>query len=138
MADHWYGASDPDAPVFVISVAAEMTGMHPQTLRTYDRLGLVSPGRAAGRGRRYSARDVETLREVQHLSQDAGINLAGVKRILELGDRVAALRSRLAELQAELEAERVSADRREEALRASYRRDLVPVEHGSVVLWRRR
>ncbi len=138
MAEQRFGAGDPDAPVFVISVAAEMTGMHPQTLRTYDRLGLVSPGRATGRGRRYSARDVETLREVQRLSQDEGINLAGVKRILELGDRVAALRSRLAEMQAELAAERAESVRREEALRASYRRDLVPLEHGSMVLWRRR
>jgi MerR family transcriptional regulator/heat shock protein HspR len=138
VAEQRFGAGDPDAPVFVISVAAEMTGMHPQTLRTYDRLGLVSPGRATGRGRRYSARDVETLREVQRLSQDEGINLAGVKRILELGDRVAALRSRLAEMQAELAAERAESVRREEALRASYRRDLVPLEHGSMVLWRRR
>jgi MerR family transcriptional regulator/heat shock protein HspR len=138
VADRRYGAGDPDAPLFVISVAAEMTGMHPQTLRTYDRLGLVCPGRSTGRGRRYSARDVETLREVQRLSQDEGINLAGVKRILELGDRVEALRSRLAEMHDELETARAEAARREQALRASYRRDLVPVEHGNVVLWRRR
>jgi MerR family transcriptional regulator/heat shock protein HspR len=76
-------ASD-DAPLFVISVAAELAGMHPQTLRQYDRLGLVSPGRARGRGRRYSLRDIATLREVQRLSQDEGINLAGIKRILAL------------------------------------------------------
>src|SRR5205814_5585603 len=87
-----------DAPVFVISVAATLAGMHPQTLRQYDRLGIVSPGRTPGRGRRYSARDIEMLRQVQRLSQDAGINLAGVKRILELEARVDALRSRLAEL----------------------------------------
>lgn len=73
-----------DAPVFVISVAAELAGMHPQTLRQYDRLGLVTPGRAAGRGRRYSLKDIATLREVQRLSQDEGINLAGIKRILTL------------------------------------------------------
>lgn len=73
-----------DTPVYVISVAAELAGMHPQTLRQYDRLGLVSPGRAPGRGRRYSLRDIATLREVQRLSQDEGINLAGIKRILEL------------------------------------------------------
>lgn len=73
-----------DAPVFVISVAAELAGMHPQTLRQYDRLGLVTPGRAAGRGRRYSLKDIATLREVQRLSQDEGINLAGIKRILAL------------------------------------------------------
>jgi MerR family transcriptional regulator/heat shock protein HspR len=69
-----------ETPVYVISVAAELSGLHPQTLRQYDRLGLVSPDRAAGRGRRYSARDIEQLREVQRLSQDEGINLAGIKR----------------------------------------------------------
>jgi MerR family transcriptional regulator, heat shock protein HspR len=77
-----------DAPVFVISVAAELAGMHPQTLRQYDRLGLVSPGRAAGRGRRYSLRDITTLRQIQRLSQDEGINLAGIKRILYLESQV--------------------------------------------------
>ena len=73
-----------DTPIFVISVAAELAGMHPQTLRQYDRLGLVSPGRTRGRGRRYSLRDVATLREVQRLSHDEGVNLAGIKRILAL------------------------------------------------------
>ena len=77
-----------DTPLFVISVAAELAGMHPQTLRQYDRLGLVSPGRAPGRGRRYSLRDIATLREVQRLSQDEGLNLAGIKRILGLERQV--------------------------------------------------
>src|SRR5690348_2836323 len=93
-----------DAPVFVISVAATLAGMHPQTLRQYDRMGLVSPGRAAGRGRRYSAQDINLLREVQRLSQDEGINLAGIKRILQLEHQVAALRARVLEMQRELEA----------------------------------
>lgn len=79
---------DEDARVFVISVAAELAGMHPQTLRQYDRLGLVSPGRTRGRGRRYSLRDIALLREVQRLSQDEGVNLAGVKRILELEEEL--------------------------------------------------
>jgi MerR family transcriptional regulator/heat shock protein HspR len=73
-----------DAQIYVISIAAELAGMHPQTLRQYDRLGLVSPGRARGRGRRYSLRDIATLREVQRLSHEEGINLAGIKRILDL------------------------------------------------------
>jgi MerR family transcriptional regulator/heat shock protein HspR len=73
-----------DAQIYVISVAADLAGMHPQTLRQYDRLGLVSPGRARGRGRRYSLRDIATLREVQRLSHEEGINLAGIKRILDL------------------------------------------------------
>ncbi len=90
-----------DEPIYVISVAAEMAGMHPQTLRQYDRLGLVSPGRSVGGGRRYSLRDVELLREVQRLSQDDGVNLAGIKRILELEAEADALRERLAELGAE-------------------------------------
>lgn len=77
-----------DAPMFVISVAAELAGMHPQTLRQYDRLGLVSPQRTRGRGRRYSLRDVARLREVQRLSQDEGINLQGIKRILALHSEV--------------------------------------------------
>src|ERR671933_2966222 len=81
-------AVDETTPVFVISVAAQLAGMHPQTLRTYDRLGLVTPGRTAGRGRRYSERDVALLREVQRLSQDEGINLAGIKRIIELETQV--------------------------------------------------
>lgn len=76
-----------DAPVYVISIAAELSGLHPQTLRQYDRLGLVSPGRATGRGRRYSLRDIALLREVQRLANE-GINLAGIKRILELEETV--------------------------------------------------
>ena len=91
-----------DVPVFVISVAAELAGMHPQTLRQYDRLGLVSPGRAGGGGRRYSARDVARLREVQRLSKDDGVNLAGIKRVIELEHQVEALQARAAELAASL------------------------------------
>jgi MerR family transcriptional regulator/heat shock protein HspR len=91
-----------DAPVFVISVAAELAGMHAQTLRQYDRLGLVTPGRTGGGGRRYSARDVALLREVQRLSQEEGVNLAGIKRIIELESQVDALRSRLNEMAGEL------------------------------------
>jgi MerR family transcriptional regulator/heat shock protein HspR len=92
-----------DAPVFVISIAAQLAGMHAQTLRQYDRLGLVTPGRTGGGGRRYSARDVALLREVQRLSQDEGVNLAGIKRIIELETHVDALRLRVSELAAELQ-----------------------------------
>jgi MerR family transcriptional regulator/heat shock protein HspR len=94
--------SGDDAKVLIISVAARMAGMHPQTLRQYDRMGLVQPGRATGGGRRYSARDVGLLREIQRLSQDAGVNLAGVKRIIELEELTYALRQRLAEVESEL------------------------------------
>lgn len=129
------GVND-DTPVFVISVAATLAGMHPQTLRQYDRIGLVSPGRTSGRGRRYSARDIALLREVQRLSQDEGVNLSGIKRVLELENHVDALRARIAELTAELEAARSEISRREAHIHASYRRDLVPVDRGSVVVWR--
>jgi MerR family transcriptional regulator/heat shock protein HspR len=91
-----------DTPIYVISVAAQLSGLHPQTLRQYDRMGLVSPGRTPGRGRRYSSREIFMLREVQRLSQDEGINLAGIKRILELEDEVAGLRARVVTLEAEL------------------------------------
>lgn len=89
---------------FLISVAAELAGMHAQTLRTYDRLGLVRPERSSGGGRRYSERDVELLREVQRLSQDEGVNLAGIKRIIELTNQVEALQERVRELSADLDA----------------------------------
>jgi MerR family transcriptional regulator/heat shock protein HspR len=127
---------DENAPVFVISVAAQLAGMHPQTLRQYDRLGLVSPDRSAGRGRRYSARDVAQLREVQRLSQEEGVNLAGVKRILELENQVAALSSRIRDLMADLDVARGDASRREAELHASYRRDLVPLPKSELVVWR--
>jgi MerR family transcriptional regulator, heat shock protein HspR len=91
-----------DTPVYVISVAAQLSGLHPQTLRTYDRLGLVSPGRTAGKGRRYSLRDILILREVQRMSQEENINLSGIKRILELESEWQRSRMMLAEMQAEI------------------------------------
>jgi MerR family transcriptional regulator/heat shock protein HspR len=115
--------------VFVISVAAEMAGMHPQTLRQYDRLGLVTPVRTGGGGRRYTERDVELLREVQRLSQEEGVNLAGIKRIIELEHEVEALQTRVQELNEELA-------RTEASVLASLRRDLVPVPKSSLVVWR--
>ncbi|MDQ0662623.1 MerR family transcriptional regulator/heat shock protein HspR [Arthrobacter ulcerisalmonis] len=90
-----------DQPIFVISVAAELADMHPQTLRQYDRLGIVKPSRAPGKSRRYSQRDVNMLREVQRLSQE-GVSLEGIKRILELENQVAALQNRISELTEEL------------------------------------
>jgi MerR family transcriptional regulator, heat shock protein HspR len=128
-------AAQDSRPVYVISVAADLAGMHPQTLRAYDRQGLVTPGRAAGRGRRYSERDVALLREVQRLSQDEGVNLAGIKRILELETQVAALHEQIKALQAELDAAEHGAAQREAEVHRSYRRELVPVSR-SVVVWR--
>jgi MerR family transcriptional regulator, heat shock protein HspR len=92
-----------DAPVFVISVAAQLAGMHAQTLRQYDRLGLVNPSRTPGGGRRYSARDVALLREVQRLSQEEGVNLAGIKRIIALEQEVGMLQQQVEALVSELQ-----------------------------------
>ncbi|QYJ02926.1 MerR family transcriptional regulator [Nocardioides panacisoli] len=93
----------PDAAVFVISVAAELSGLHPQTLRTYERMGLITPRRTGGGGRRYSSTDVELLRSIAELTS-SGIGIEGVRRILELEHTVAALRAQNAELAAELDA----------------------------------
>ncbi|MEO6955168.1 MAG: helix-turn-helix transcriptional regulator [Antricoccus sp.] len=125
-----------DAPVFVISVAAQLAQMHPQTLRQYDRVGLVSPGRTTGGGRRYSAHDIEQLKEVQRLSQDDGVNLSGIKRIIELENEVAALRLRTSELIGEVTEARARGAAAEAAVHASYRRDLVPVRRTAIIPWR--
>jgi MerR family transcriptional regulator/heat shock protein HspR len=138
----------PDsAAVFVISVAAELAGMHPQTLRQYDRLGLVSPHRTPGRGRRYSARDIEQLREVQRLSQEEGVNLAGIKRILQLENEVHELRTRLAQVEEDRRrASRPDARLRRRLFAAGPAGDIVSVPMGrpvsdpgtALVLWRPR
>ncbi|WP_039820920.1 MULTISPECIES: heat shock protein transcriptional repressor HspR [Nocardiopsis] len=132
-----HGGLGDDAPVYVISVAAELSGLHPQTLRQYDRLGLVSPGRATGRGRRYSARDVQLLREVQRLSQEEGINLAGIKRILELQREVDELREAVFHLRNELEAARSAVARRGASAQgpAAPGGELMPVRRTRVTLF---
>ena len=117
-----------EARTFLISVAAELAGMHAQTLRTYDRLGLVSPERTSGGGRRYSQHDVDLLREIQRLSQEEGVNLAGIKRIIELTNQVEALQSRLSELASEIE-----------QLRTKPGRDIAVVPKSTaVVVWQPR
>jgi MerR family transcriptional regulator/heat shock protein HspR len=124
-AEYFYAEiTSDDAKVLIISVAARMAGMHPQTLRQYDRLGLVQPGRASGGGRRYSVRDVALLREVQRLSQDEGVNLAGIKRIIELEQATFELERRLEEARVQMEQARA---RLAELEALTYpRRDLVP------------
>lgn len=133
---------DEHQPLFVISVAAELAGMHPQTLRTYDRLGIVSPSRTSGRGRRYSAWNIAQLREVQRLSQDEGINLAGIKRIMELENRVQDLEQQLERARALLEQVQRNASR---VFAASRTGEVTPLQRGerperssrAMVLWRR-
>ncbi|WP_028937796.1 heat shock protein transcriptional repressor HspR [Pseudonocardia spinosispora] len=129
--------TDLDSPIFVISVAAELAGLHAQTLRGYDRLGLVSPGRSAGGGRRYSARDIALLREVQRLSQDEGVNLAGVKRIIDLERTVDGLREQISTLMDQLAEAQAAAAQTAATVHASYRRDLVPVHRQTAIaIWR--
>ncbi|MDT9595318.1 MerR family transcriptional regulator [Nocardioides zeae] len=140
------GPPDPDAAVFVISVAAELTGLHPQTLRAYERMGLITPGRTGGGGRRYSARDVDRLRDIADLTA-AGTGIEGVRRILELENQLTALRQRNEELQAEVGSLRdalrqaAAAPRRTPGAPAPRSANL-PVLRGpepgqSVVVWRR-
>ena len=112
----------PTDAVYVISVAAELAGVHPQTLRIYERKGLLDPARTGGGSRRYSDADISLLQRIQQLTNE-GLNLAGVRRVLELESEVHALRSEVATLQAEM-AEAVAATHRQ------YRRDLVPVRQG--------
>ncbi|NLP40328.1 MAG: helix-turn-helix transcriptional regulator, partial [Corynebacterium pollutisoli] len=96
-------STDDLGEVFVISVAAELAGMHAQTLRTYDRMGLVTPQRTRGGGRRYSRKDISLLRRIQQLSQEEGVNLAGIKAIIELSEEVDRLRAEVEELREERE-----------------------------------
>ncbi|MFC5285725.1 heat shock protein transcriptional repressor HspR [Actinokineospora guangxiensis] len=129
--------TDEDTPFFVISVAAQLSGLHAQTLRSYDRQGLVSPGRTPGGGRRYSLRDIALLREVQRLSQEDGVNLAGIKRIIELENEVDRLRSLVADLSEEVAAVRAAAEQAAAAIHKSYRHDLVPARRQTaLVVWR--
>ncbi len=125
--------SSKDRPLYMISVAAQLAGMHPQTLRIYERKRLIKPKRSAGNTRLYSDADIERLRLIQRLTQDEGVNLAGVVRILELEDRIA-------RLQAELDAARAQASQAERRLaveiqrvRQSMRADIVHVPRGGIV-----
>jgi MerR family transcriptional regulator/heat shock protein HspR len=129
---------DSDRPLFMISVAAELAGMHPQTLRLYERRGLVRPQRTAKNTRRYSERDVERLQRIQELTE-LGLNLAGVERVLAMEAQLDALHRQMMALQTQL-AEAAEAMRREvERVERSHRMDLVPVSRAQVVhLGRRR
>ena len=141
-----YELSD-DVPVYVISVAAHLSGMHPQTLRGYERVGLVIPRRTAGGGRRYSMRDILTLREIQRLSQEEGVNLSGIKLILdqhrELDQArrlIAELHAEIGQLRVELESTRAVAARLAELRRSgsdarSGQTGLVPVRSARVAVW---
>jgi MerR family transcriptional regulator/heat shock protein HspR len=141
--------SDDETPVFVISVAAQLAGMHAQTLRQYDRLGLVSPLRTRGGGRRYSARDVTLLREVQRLSQDEGVSLSGIQRILDLEKQVTALQARVSDLRVQVDALKFAIDTGSRVFAAGRAGEVVAVRAGqrpapsiipssAMVIWRGR
>jgi MerR family transcriptional regulator/heat shock protein HspR len=132
---------DETTPVFAIAIAAELAAMHPQTLRQYDRLGLVSPTRTAGKSRRYSMRDVVQLREISRLSAE-GLNLEGIKRILDLENHVTALQFRVRELESTLADEMLNRPGRR-VFAAGGSGDVVPLRTGTraqrntqVVVWR--
>ena len=122
---------DDARALYVISVAAELAGVHPQTLRIYERKGLLAPARTTGRSRRYSDRDIALLRRIQDLTND-GVSLAGVHRILALEDELVSARQRIAELEARLDALAHEAEQRVEAAHRQYRRELVPVRSAVV------
>jgi MerR family transcriptional regulator/heat shock protein HspR len=129
---------DADArALYVISVAAELAGVHPQTLRIYERKGLLAPARTTGRSRRYSDRDIALLRRIQELTND-GVSLAGVQRVLALEDELVGTRERVAELEARLEAALREAEQRVEAAHRQYRRELVPVRSAVVARFQSR
>lgn len=132
---------DEFTPVFAIAVAAELAGMHPQTLRQYDRIGLVRPTRTAGKSRRYSMRDVTQLREVARLSSE-GVSLEGIARILQLENQVSALNTRVRELESALADELLNRPGRR-VFAAGMEGDVVTLRHGvraqrrtEIVVWR--
>jgi MerR family transcriptional regulator/heat shock protein HspR len=114
-----------DRALYVISVAAELAGVHPQTLRIYERKGLVEPQRTVGRSRRYSDRDIRRLQRIQQLTND-GVSLAGVKRIIALEEELEDARAEIRHLEGMLEAQRAEADQAVAEVHRQYRRDLIP------------
>ena len=118
-------AEDSDRAVYVISVAAELAGVHPQTLRIYERKGLLEPARTSGNSRRYSEADIALLRRIQVLTQNEGVNLAGVRKAIALEQRLAAAEKEIRRLRADLEATRVAGLEAVEAARRENRRELV-------------
>jgi MerR family transcriptional regulator/heat shock protein HspR len=122
-----------EEPVYIISVAAELAEVHPQTLRLYERRGLLSPARVHNR-RRYSDADIERCKLIQELTQDMGVNLAGVKMVLDMRERLEGMRKRMRSMQEEVEELRQDIEERVEQVRESFRNDIVPVPHGELAL----
>ena len=136
-----FAAPGPEVAVYVISVAAELSGLHPQTLRAYERMGLVSPGRTGGGGRRYSHRDIERLRMIADLTS-SGVGVEGVRRLLDLEQQIVDLHARNHALAAELEATREVLRQSMGPRPAPAMPNKLPVLRGadpsqSIVVWRR-
>jgi MerR family transcriptional regulator/heat shock protein HspR len=123
---------DSDRPLYMISVAAELAGMHPQTLRIYERRRLVQPQRSSGNTRLYSDADIERLRAIQQLTQDEGVNLAGVIRIMQLETEKARLLGEIEGLREEVERVELAIERRVAETHASYRAEIVLVPRGII------
>ncbi len=119
---------DGDRPVYMISVAAELAGMHPQTLRIYEQRGLIEPKRSPKGTRLFSQEDVERLRRIQELTSELGMNLAGVERVFELEDELSQVRRRMDRLERRTEQMRRQFEEEVEQVRKSFRRELVPYE----------
>jgi len=126
-------AGDRDRALFMISIAAELAELHPQTLRMYERRGLIRPQRSNKRTRLYSMADVERLRRIQELTSELGLNLAGVERVLELEDQLERAQIKVRELEEALVKASLRAEEEAERIHRSYRRELVPVPRMEVV-----
>jgi MerR family transcriptional regulator, heat shock protein HspR len=124
-------ANDRDRALYIISVAAELAGVHPQTLRIYERKGLIEPSRTEGRSRRYSDRDIALLQRIQELTNE-GVSLVGVRKVLELEAELDDARDRIEELRAEIERAREELRRAVQEVHRTYRRDLVPLSRSVV------
>ena len=127
---------DDERALYIISVAAELAGVHPQTLRIYERKGLIEPSRTQGRSRRYSDRDISQLRHIQELT-NGGVGLAGVRRVLELEAELERAQAEIAELRARLARAQLDLQAAVDDVHRSYRRDLVPVSRAVVHVRRR-
>jgi MerR family transcriptional regulator/heat shock protein HspR len=131
------GQPERDQGVYMISVAAELAGMHPQTLRIYEARGLISPKRSAGKTRLYSQEDVDRLRRIQELTSEMGMNLAGVEKVFELEEELERMRSRMARLQSKTEELEIEMAEELERVKKSFRAEIVKYEPPESLLRRR-
>src|SRR5659263_128880 len=130
--------NDNTRALFMISVAAELAGMHPQTLRIYEQKGLINPARTPKNTRLYSEEDIQRLRYIQHLTTEMGMNLAGVEKVIELEEQISGLHSRIARLREEMEAVARQLHEEVEAVHRSYKRELILLPRNEIAITRRK